>query len=193
MGTPVWFHRDKTCRHAVQRSCRCRTRLATALRKFKGQDVVVLALPHGGMPVAAEIAAALHAPLDLILVRKIGAPMQPELAMGAVVDGTDPHVVRNEDVIRLTEVSEREFAAICDRELSEIERRRQKYLGNRTRAEIAGHAVMWLTTVSQPEGYESFGANGLYYQNFRQHQEVINNLSRFPAEPTVSHRADHTC
>ena len=74
-------------------------KLALALRKFKGREVVVLALPRGGVPVAAEVAAALHAPLDLILVRKIGVPMQPELAMGAVVDGADPHVVRNDDVI----------------------------------------------------------------------------------------------
>ena len=112
-------------------------KLALALRKFKGREVVVLALPRGGVPVAAEVAAALHAPLDLILVRKIGVPMQPELAMGAVVDGADPHVVRNDDVIGLTGISEREFAEIRDRELLEIERRRQKYLGNRARAEVA--------------------------------------------------------
>jgi predicted phosphoribosyltransferase len=117
-------------------------RLAQALQKFSGQEVVVLALPRGGVPVAAEIAAALHAPLDLILVRKIGVPMQPELAMGAVVDGADPHVVRNEDVIRLSDVSEQEFAAIRDRELLEIERRRQKYLGDRARADIAGRTVI---------------------------------------------------
>ena len=61
----------------------------------------MLALPRGGVPVAAEVAATLDAPLDLILVRKIGVPYQPELAMGAVVDGADPVVVRNEDVIRL--------------------------------------------------------------------------------------------
>lgn len=117
-------------------------KLAMALRKFSSQEVVVLALPRGGVPVAAEVAAALHAPLDLILVRKIGVPMQPELAMGAVVDGADPHVVRNEDVIGLAGISEREFAAIRDRELLEIERRRQTYLGNRARADIAGRLVI---------------------------------------------------
>ena len=109
-------------------------RLAQALRKFRGQEVVVLALPRGGVPVAAEIASVLHAPLDLILVRKIGVPTQPELAMGAVVDGTNPHVVRNEDVIRFTGVSEQEFAAIRDRELVEIERRRRKFLGSSEKA-----------------------------------------------------------
>jgi putative phosphoribosyl transferase len=116
--------------------------LAQALLKFRGEQVVVLALPRGGVPVAAEVAAALRGALDLVLVRKIGVPMQPELAMGAVVDGTDPHVVRNEDVILLTGVGEREFASIRDRELLEIERRRRKYLGNRARAEIAGRVVI---------------------------------------------------
>jgi predicted phosphoribosyltransferase len=80
------------------------------------------------VPVAAEVAAALHAPLDLILVRKIGVPMHPELAMGAVVDGPEPHVVRNDDVIDLAGVSEEQFAAIRDRELLEIERRRRRRL-----------------------------------------------------------------
>lgn len=72
-------------------------KLAAALGKFRGQSVAVLALPRGGVQVAAPIAAALQAPLDLILVRKIGVPTQPELAMGAVVDGAYPHMVRNED------------------------------------------------------------------------------------------------
>ena len=117
-------------------------KLALALRKFRGHDVVVLALPRGGVPVAAEVAASLQAPLDLILVRKIGVPGQPELAMGAVVDGAEPHVVRNEDVIALAGVSEEEFAAIRDRELLEIERRRRKYLGHRARAEVSGRVAI---------------------------------------------------
>ena len=77
-------------------------KLALALAAYKNQQPVILALPRGGVPVAAEVAAALNAPLDLILVRKIGVPHQPELAMGAVVDGDKPLVVRNEDVIRFT-------------------------------------------------------------------------------------------
>jgi putative phosphoribosyl transferase len=76
-------------------------KLAKALAVYKNQDPVVLALPRGGVPVAAEVCAALKAPLDLILVRKIGVPFQPELAMGAVVDGGAPVAVRNEDVIQL--------------------------------------------------------------------------------------------
>ena len=75
-------------------------KLAKALAGYKEQQPVILALPRGGVPVAAEVAAALNAPLDLILVRKIGVPFQPELAMGAVVDGGAPIIVRNEDVIQ---------------------------------------------------------------------------------------------
>jgi putative phosphoribosyl transferase len=111
--------------------------LARALSGYKDRHPVVLALPRGGVAVAAEVAAALEAPLDLILVRKIGVPAQPELAMGAVVDGADPIVVRNDDVIRLTGVDEPEFKTVCDAELAEIERRRRRYLGSRERAEVA--------------------------------------------------------
>lgn len=68
---------------------------------------------RGGVPVAAEVAAALDAPLDLILVRKIGVPLQPELAMGAVVDGGAPIIVRNEDVIRSGGIDEIQFKAVA--------------------------------------------------------------------------------
>ncbi len=116
--------------------------LAKALARYKAQRPVVLALPRGGVPVAAEVAAVLDAPLDLILVRKIGVPFQPELAMGAVVDGGKPVIVRNEDVISLTGVSEQEFNATCDRQLAEIERRRKLYLGDRPHPQIAGRTVI---------------------------------------------------
>lgn len=117
-------------------------RLAAALAGYKNSDPVVLALPRGGVPVAAEVAAALNAPLDLILVRKVGVPFQPELAMGAVVDGAAPMIVRNEDVIRMAGIDEAEFKAICDSELAEIERRRQRYLGSRARVAIAGRTAI---------------------------------------------------
>jgi putative phosphoribosyl transferase len=116
--------------------------LAQALQGYKDQEPVVLALPRGGVPVAVEVASALNAPLDLILVRKIGVPMQPELAMGAVVDGAKPLIVRNEDVIALADISEAEFKKVCDSELAEIERRRQLYLGSRARAEVAGRTAI---------------------------------------------------
>lgn len=116
--------------------------LAQALARYKGERVVVLALPRGGVPVAAEVATALNAPLDLILVRKIGVPMQPELAMGAVVDGEKPLIVRNEEVITLAGVDETDFKAVCDAELAEIERRRQRYLGGRPSLEVAGRVAI---------------------------------------------------
>ena len=117
-------------------------KLAAALAGFRNEQPVVLALPRGGVPVAAEVAARLEAPLDLILVRKIGVPFQPELAMGAVVDGGSPIVVRNEDVILDAGISEQEFKTICDRELAEIERRRLRYLGARQRAEVTGRTAI---------------------------------------------------
>ena len=116
--------------------------LAEALTKYANDQPVALALPRGGVPVAAEVAAALKAPLDLILVRKIGVPTQPELAMGAVVDGGAPLIVRNEDVIALAGIAEPEFKAVCDSELGEIERRRKRYLGDRRPVEIAGRTAI---------------------------------------------------
>jgi putative phosphoribosyl transferase len=117
-------------------------KLAAALAAYRGQQPVILALPRGGVPVAAEVAAALEAPLDLILVRKVGVPFQPELAMGAVVDGEAPIIVRNEDVIRAAGIAEADFKLVCDAELAEIERRRRLYLGARKRVEVAGHTTI---------------------------------------------------
>jgi putative phosphoribosyl transferase len=117
-------------------------KLAVALADCRDKEPVVLALPRGGVPVAAEIATALDAPLDLVLVRKIGVPFQPELAMGAVADGDHPLIVRNEDVIRLAGIDETEFNAVCDRERAEIERRRRRYLGRRDRVEVAGRTAI---------------------------------------------------
>src|ERR1700733_1967717 len=79
-----------------------------------GPGSVVVGLPRGGIPVAYEIARALGAPLDVILVRKVGLPAQPELAMGAI--GEDGIRVDNEDVVEAEHVSDREFAEVEDRE-----------------------------------------------------------------------------
>ncbi|MBY6243560.1 phosphoribosyltransferase [Methylosinus sp. Sm6] len=117
-------------------------RLADALSRREGEEAVVFALPRGGAPVAAEIAERLNAPLDLVLVRKIGVPFQPELAMGAVADGGAPVVVRNEDVIALADVGPSAFDAICAREQAEIERRRKLYLGGRSRPDAAGRLAI---------------------------------------------------
>ncbi len=117
-------------------------RLARALQTFRNDHPVVIALPRGGVPIGAEVARALDAPLELLIVRKIGVPRQPELAMGAVVDGIEPVTFRNEDVIAMARVSEAEFAAIRDRELAEIDRRRQRYLGQRPFPVLADRTVI---------------------------------------------------
>lgn len=116
--------------------------LAKALLKYRGQHPVILALPRGGVPVAAEVAAALDAPLDLVLVRKIGVPTQPELAMGAVTDGGERTVVRNNDIIELCGISAQEFDAVCKEELAEIERRRKRYIGDRARTKVNEQVAM---------------------------------------------------
>jgi predicted phosphoribosyltransferase/pimeloyl-ACP methyl ester carboxylesterase len=102
-------------------------KLAERLTHLKDENPIVLALPRGGVPVAYEVAKALGAPLDVVLVRKIGAPGQPELGLGAVVDGANPRTVYNEEVVRLVRPSERYLQAEELRQLGEIERRRQLY------------------------------------------------------------------
>jgi putative phosphoribosyl transferase len=117
-------------------------RLAAELARFKDQQPVVLALPRGGVPIGAEIARALDAPLDLVLVRKIGAPFQPELAIGAVVDGSRPETVLNHEIVEGFEIPESYLREETARQLAEIERRRRRYLAGRERAEVAGHTAI---------------------------------------------------
>jgi len=116
--------------------------LGERLRSLRLARPVVFALPRGGVPVAAEVAAALSAPLDLVLVRKIGAPLQPELAVGAVVDGEESETVLNAEIVALTGTSEAYIAVARERELAEIERRRQLYLAARARLDPRGRDVV---------------------------------------------------
>lgn len=104
--------------------------------------LAVMALPRGGVPVAAVVARALHAPLDLLLVRKIGAPGQPELAMAAVADGDPPQLVTDEEVWRTVGGTPDDFEARTKEALHEIARRRQLYLGGRAPLDLAGHTVV---------------------------------------------------
>lgn len=106
--------------------------LAARLAEMKIADPVIFALPRGGVPVAAEIARALNAPLDLLLVRKIGVPWQPELALAAVVDGDDPQVVIDEEVQEQSGVSRTYIDGEAKEQLREIERRRAVYLQGRS-------------------------------------------------------------
>lgn len=117
-------------------------RLAAALSAYAVRKPIVLALPRGGVPVAAVVAAALNVPLDLVLVRKIGTPGQPELALGAIVDGPSPMIVRNKRILASTGTSATTFDAICRRERAEIERRRILYLGKHEPVDIAGRVVI---------------------------------------------------
>ena len=111
-------------------------KLGAKLMRFKDQNPCVLALPRGGVPVGLEIATMLGAPLDLIIVRKLGAPWQPELAIGAIVDGEKPQIVLNKSVISQLGVSPAEIEAEKKRQLVEIERRRKTYLAGRPRVDI---------------------------------------------------------
>ena len=100
--------------------------------------IVVLALPRGGVPIAAEIAHVLHAGLDLVLVRKIGVPWQPELALAAVVDGETPEIVVDDEVQRMAGVDHDYIEAQALIGLKEIERRREVYLRGRAPLPLAG-------------------------------------------------------
>jgi len=100
--------------------------------------VVVLALPRGGVPIGAVVARRLHGALDLVLVRKIGVPWQPELAVAAVVDGQPPDIVVDDEVQRLTGVSRDEIDAQAVIELAEIARQRRLYLRDREPIALGG-------------------------------------------------------
>lgn len=106
-------------------------KLAKRLRTLQLENPVILALPRGGVPVAAEIAEALGAPLDLLLVRKLGVPGEPELALGAVSDGSHPRTVINWEVVDRAGVRASEIAETASREIAEIERRRKLWLDDR--------------------------------------------------------------
>ena len=115
-------------------------RLAAVLTPLADLDPVVVALPRGGVPVAAEIARSLHVPLDVIVVRKLGVPFQPELGMGAVGEG-GARVV-DDHVVHLAHVSEHELAEVERRELAEVERRSRRFRGGRPPVSLDGRVVI---------------------------------------------------
>ncbi len=117
--------------------------LAERLRALRlNPPWVVLALPRGGVPVAAEVARALKAPLDLLLVRKIGAPWQRELALAAVVEGDPPDIVVDEEVQRSAAVDAHYIEAQAQLQLREIARQRQVYLSGRPGVRVEGCTVI---------------------------------------------------
>jgi putative phosphoribosyl transferase len=115
--------------------------LATKLTAYaKRPDVLVLGLPRGGVPVAFEVAKALNVPLDIILVRKLGVPTQPELAMGAIATGGV--LVLNDDVVNWLGISQAEIDAVAQREMQELERRDRLYRGNRPLPHVENRTVI---------------------------------------------------
>jgi len=115
-------------------------RLAGRLEHLRGKDAVILGLPRGGVPVAAEVARALGAPLDIILVRKLGVPAQPELGMGAIGE-SDARVI-NPDVVRYAQVSEAQMAEVERRERAELQRRAQRFRGGAPHEPLAGRIAV---------------------------------------------------
>lgn len=114
--------------------------LAGALLAYRGPDTVVLGLPRGGVPVAAEVAHALGAPLDVLLVRKLGVPRQPELAFGAIGEGGVR--VFNDAVLRHAGLTDDEVARVEETERAELERRRSRYRGGAPGVALAGRVAI---------------------------------------------------
>jgi len=117
-------------------------RLARELQRFSRENPVILGLARGGVPVGCEIALALHAPLDVLLVRKIGVPWQPELAAGAIVDGARLDRVIDQNLVAMLSISQDYLEKEMARQAKEIERRRKVYFRGRQPVEIAGRSVI---------------------------------------------------
>ena len=117
-------------------------RLAAELGRFKNAQPVILALPRGGVPVGFEIALALNAPLDVVLVRKIGAPGMAELAIGAIVDGEQLDKVIDSGLVAELSVPQRYLDAEIARQAAEIERRRRVYFKGRAPVTVAGRTAL---------------------------------------------------
>lgn len=115
-------------------------RLARSVEHLRGADIVVLALPRGGLPVAREVARTLGAPLDVLVVRKLGVPWQPELAMGAIAEGGIR--VLNDEVVRLTRIGTESIEAVQEREQIELERRGALLRSGRERVALDGRTAV---------------------------------------------------
>ncbi len=117
-------------------------KLAERLAQVALENPVVYALPRGGVPIGVEVAKRLKAPLDLVLVRKIGAPANPEVALGAVVEGEPPETVVNDHVMRVSGADETYLERMKAQKLAEMELRRKRYLGDRARIDPSGKTAI---------------------------------------------------
>ena len=116
-------------------------RLATALRSYKNDpSVVVLGLPRGGVPVAFEVASALHAPLDVFVVRKLGVPGHREVAMGAIASGGVR--VLNQELVQMLQISPMMIHAVATQELIELERQEVAFRGRSSERDFSGRTVI---------------------------------------------------
>ncbi|CAN5870896.1 phosphoribosyltransferase [soil metagenome] len=115
-------------------------RLAERLAGYRSEDAVVLALPRGGVPVGYEVARVLRAPLDVFVARKLGAPGQPELAIGAVAPGGVR--ILHDRVVRELGISENWIEAATEKELAEVDRRMRRFRGERPEPEVGGRTVI---------------------------------------------------
>jgi len=132
LGEAVYLFRDRTEADRL---------LAQKLREYANRDdVVVLALPRGGVPVGFEVAKALNAPLDIFLVRKLGLPEQEELAMGAIATGGVR--VLNDEVVRALDIPDEIVDAVAAKEERELERREREYRGGRAPVDVRGRTVI---------------------------------------------------
>ncbi len=147
-----WFNRHRATREAAdpanENPIVYSTReqagrmLARRLMSHAGSGLVVLGIPRGGLPVAKEVADALRAPLDVIVVRKLGAPGQAELGIGAVVDGDHPRTIFNQGIIGSLGISDEYIDTEVARQLKEAKRREAAYRGGRARIPLAGKTVI---------------------------------------------------
>lgn len=117
-------------------------RLGSALARFAPDQPLILALPRGGVPVAFEVAQALNADLDLLIVRKLGAPGHPELGIGAIIDGDEPEIVLNQDLVGHLNLPAGYVHNEAHRQLKEIERRRSEYLSDSNPKPVEGRSVI---------------------------------------------------
>jgi putative phosphoribosyl transferase len=116
--------------------------LAAELAGLSLAEPIVLALARGGVPVAAEIARALNAPMDILIVRKVGAPRNPELAIAAIIDGNPPDIVLNREIVEVYGLDEGEIAQLVKQERPELERRRIAYRGGRHALSVSGKTAI---------------------------------------------------
>ena len=115
-------------------------RLAELLTVHRGEGAVVLALPRGGVPIGREVASALGCPLDVLVVRKVGHPHQPELGVGAVGEGGIS--VLNDDLLARTGLEPADLRDTIERETREVERRISRYRGDRARVDVTGRTAI---------------------------------------------------